>query len=232
MHVYALVHQSEAAIALPEGIAGPLAHIHVGEIAAIVEPALTLEQVQQSDQTLLQAVLAHDRILRHLFAQTTLLPLRFTAFPELETLQADLRDRQADCVAQLAQLAGKAEYTLKWIPLDGAQPAIAPPAAEPLRGKDYFLAKKRQLQDLQQHQQEQTAQLQQGLAAIARTYPQHQIMSPSPAGQTLHLLANRAAEPDLQHQFEQWQQHSPLWQLSLSEALPPYHFCALDSESA
>jgi Gas vesicle synthesis protein GvpL/GvpF len=221
MHLYALLTIPDAEIILPVGILYPLQLIQQGEIAAVVEPELCLEAVQQDEQSLLAAVIAHDRVIRALFAQTSVLPSRFTSFLSLDELRLDLSTHRAHYAKQLAYLAGKAEYTLKAQPLSVLEDE---PISTELKGKDYFLAKKQHLQKIQFQQFQQTEQLQQLMTAIAQSYPAHQQMEPTGNVQTLHLLVEQAAAEQLQQAVLQWQSASPQLQLALSDPLPPYHF--------
>ncbi len=215
MHVYALCHAA-ATLVLPSGVAQPLQMIQQGDLAAIAEPDLELATLQQDDDRLLHAVLVHDRVIRELFQQTTVLPLRFTAFPTLEDLRSDLQTHESTYLETLTRLVGKAEVTLKFVPKAIPEPGISPE----LKGKDYFLAKKQQYQAQQQQQTLQTQELQQLLQAIAQQYP---ISTPADA-EHVHILVNQNNIERFQAAIAPLIAQSPQWEFTLSELLPPFHF--------
>lgn len=228
MYTYAFIHRS-ASITLPEGIAGQLQAIGTGEVIAIAEPNLDLETLQASDGKLLQAVLQHDRAIRDLFLQTTVLPLRFgTLFVSQEKLVEHLQMQGAAYLQQLDRLAGQAEYTLKLVPGDRPES----PMPSETSGRDYFLAKKQRLLEQQNYQQQQLQQLQQ-LQAEIQLFLQKSL--PAPANtlilsepqdsvERIYLLYSRSIETQLIQALESWRLICPDWQLSLGEGLPPYHF--------
>ncbi len=41
---------------------------------------------------------------------------------------------------------------------------------------------------------------------------------------TIYLLVDRSQENQLYEAFSSWQLRCPSWQMSIGEALPPYHF--------
>jgi Gas vesicle synthesis protein GvpL/GvpF len=226
MHLYALAKASTVDTVLPSGIAHDLEWVVEGAIAAIVEPNLHLADLQQDNQALLEAMIAHDRIIRDVFEQTTILPLRFTSFASSSEIQADLRLHQSAYLQQLEYFAGKAEYTLKLQPIPLEESA---PIESSLRGKDYFLAKKKHLEALNRQRSQQSEEAQHLMGAIMQHYPQHQIMPLNADSQTLHLLIDQAAEYNLQEDFLDWQATYQMWNLTLSERLPPYHFVSIQS---
>lgn len=222
MHVYALVHSSAVDLTLPEGVSGPLETIKHQQLMAVIEPNLQLEDLQQNDAMLLQAVLAHDRVIRELFLQTTVLPLRFNAFPTLTHLKADLETNQARYLAILEQLAGQIELTLKLIPVEMPEPQIAPE----LKGKEYFLAKKQVYQAQQQQRDAQAQEFNLVMQAIAQFYP---IVIQSDSQQA-YLLIHQEKVVALQQQLSNLEKKITSWELSLGEALPPFHFVEGDGQ--
>ena len=202
-------------IALPAGLMGSLAVISVATVSALVEPELDLEMIQHNDGQLMQAVLNHDRVIRDLFEQTTLLPLRFgTCFVSQAGLIEHLQAQQQNYCRKLKELAGKAEYSLKCRPRQELKAAMAIDS----KGTDYFLVKNQRFQP--QTELEHLHQLQR---AIAQTY--RVLSGESQDGvEKLYLLSDRQQEAQLQQQCQQWQAEYPHWQLSLGSALPPYHF--------
>ncbi|NEQ24964.1 MAG: gas vesicle protein, partial [Microcoleus sp. SIO2G3] len=221
MYAYTfLADSARSSLILPPGLVGNLAIVQATEIIAIVEPELDLEMIQGSDEQLMRAVLNHDRVIRELFEQTTLLPLRFgTYFVSEAGLVEHLQSHQLAYVDQLKLLTGKAEYSLKCLPKPSAEPVVS----LDLEGS-YFLAQKQRYQQQTQQQQMQHVQLQSLQSAIAQTYP---VVTGEPQDdglERLYLLVDRSLEAQLQQQYQQWQSQSSLWQLSLGTALPPYHF--------
>lgn len=229
MYTYAFVLESAgsmmlpAGIFLPAGIGGELMLLYEQGVGAVVEPGLDLAVLEQSDERLMRAVLHHDQVIRELFEQVPLLPLRFgTQFVSQEKLLEHLHLHAAAYQETLARLAGQAEYTLKLLP---RSPDAAPP--NPLSaetGRDYFLAKKRQFQQQFDRQQQQQTELQALKAAIAQEYPALQVDEPRDGIERLHLLIRRADEALLHESLAEWRSRYSNWQMALSEALPPYHF--------
>ena len=216
MHVYALLHRSAIALPLPEGVDAPLDGVVWEDVAAIVEPQLTLEALQADDVRLLQAVLAHDRVIRELFAQTTVLPLRFTSFPTEPDLLADLQANQHTYLATLERLQDKAEYVVKGLPREYVPPTLD----ATLKGRDYFLAKKQQYQSQTEYQIAQTQEWDVIRTAIA----QHFAIVELPDTQQLCLLGDRHGQSQLQSEVQTLQSHLRTWDLQLGEPLPPFHF--------
>lgn len=220
MYTYAFLHTPIAPLVLSTGISGTLQTVKADRLAAVVEPALTVDSLQTSDERLMQAVLKHDRIICDLFAQTTVLPLRFgTYFVSKEALQAHLTDRQAQYLELLSQLDGKAEYLLKLIP----KQEVETTAASDLKGTDYFLAKKQRVQEQAECQQQQNerSNLMQHLADAGISY---QPVESREGVERLYVLGDRAGEEQLKKLLAQWQEQCPRWELDLSGALPLYHF--------
>lgn len=216
MHVYALINTPTQPLELPAGVSGALELVTQGAIAAVVEPDLLLEPLQQDDAQLLQAVLVHDRVIQSLFRQTTVLPLRFTSFPTLNELVADLDTHQEAYSMALARLTGKVEYSIRLIPVDRAEATIAPN----LKGKDYFLAKKRQHQEQQQQRDLQLQEFDRIAGAIALRHPT-QVNAET---QQLYVLVNQEDPDKLQREVTLLQERCKLWQCTIGEPLPPFHF--------
>ncbi|MDX2241280.1 MAG: GvpL/GvpF family gas vesicle protein [Leptolyngbyaceae cyanobacterium bins.302] len=215
MHVYAILHRS-AALTLPEGVLSPLQSVVEGQLAAVVEPDLALVELQQDDAGLLQAVLAHDRVIRELFAQTTVLPLRFNTFPALNELIADLQTNQKTYLNQLAQLDGQAEFTLKLSPVEISEGSIAPN----LKGKEYFLAKKQHYQEQQRQEELRVQEFNLIVQAIVQQY----LAVAQPDSNQICILAQKQQYDGLQRQITDLQEQMNYWELHLGDALPPFHF--------
>jgi len=204
---------------LPEGIFGSLQIITAKGLAALVEP-LAAESLQKTDQQLVQAVLSHDRVIRELFEQTTVLPLRFgTCFTSRQGLLEHLESNGEEYLIKLKELQGKAEYALKLAPIAFPEAAVG---AE-VKGKDYFLAKKKIYQAQAAWQLEQQTELETLFEAIAQ---QHSwVRGEADQGvERVYLLGDRQSEQLLLQTFKTWQLHSAHWELTLGEPLPPYHF--------
>ncbi len=221
MYTYAFFQNPTAPLDLPDGIAGKLEILHQGEIAALVEPDLAIESLQTDEARLLEAIVTHDRVIVALFQQVTVLPLRFgTQFVSAAALLDHLTTQQTYYRERLAQLSGKAEYTLKLTAL--ALPETTIPAH--LKGKDYFLAKKQQYQTQVDWQQQQQQELRSLIGAIRQTYPQTLLSEFQEDEGKVYLLVDRPQAAKLAERLEFWQAESPCWQLLLGEAVPPYHF--------
>ncbi|MBW4580992.1 MAG: GvpL/GvpF family gas vesicle protein [Tildeniella nuda ZEHNDER 1965/U140] len=221
MYTYAFLKTPLTPLTLPRGIDTLVQIADAGQLSAVVEPALDLDSLQKDDTLLVQAVLAHDRILRSLFCQTTMLPLRFgTSFRSLPSLLAHLHTHQQAYLSKLIQLEGKAEFTLKLTPVAFPELAIAPE----VKGKAYFLAKKEQYQTQLSYQKQQEDAMRQIEQTIAQTYPHYYLSEAETGAKTLYLLVARDRESQLCQQVQTLQQQNPQWELNLGEALPPYHF--------
>ena len=221
MYTYAFCQTPLAPLELPQGIAATVQVVTVDQVAAIVEPAVSLEPLQQDDTLLVQAALAHDRVVRSLCLQTTILPLRFgTCFSSLQGLSVHLETYQQAYLSQLAYLNGKAEYTLKLMPVEPPDAVIAPE----IKGKNYFLAKKQQYQQQLSYQQQQQAAIGQIEQAVLQDYPEYCCSQDAAGVKAMHLLVNRDREQQLCDFIQALQQQYPQLQLVLGAALPPYHF--------
>lgn len=225
MHAYVLLKTPTKPLSLPEGTAGALQVVGNEWLSLIVEPDLSLEVLQQDDALLLQAVLAHDRIIQELFCQTTVLPLRFSSFAPLDALLADLNSQQQHYLEILNRLEGKAEYTLILASIQ--QPEV--PIPTELTGKAYFLARKQQVQAQHVERQKQWEELQMLLGTISHRYP-YAIATPAETdNQQIHVLLPRTDEYVLQQAEIVFNEKFTHWRISLSDPLPPYHFVSSDS---
>jgi Gas vesicle synthesis protein GvpL/GvpF len=222
MYTYAFLLNSDTPLDLPEGIWGSLELVGLADLAALVEPDLSAESLQQSDRQLMQAVLSHDRVIQEVFQQTAVLPLRFgTYFISRQGLLDHLRSHQREYLDKLTRLQGKAEYALKLVSLSFPETAIDPDT----KGKDYFLAKKQRYQSQADWQQQQQTELQLLSSLIGEHYPDAVRGGEVNDGvERFYLLSSQQAEPQLQEHLAFWQQQCPHWEISLGEVLPPYHF--------
>jgi len=221
MYTYAFLSNSDVPLTLPEGISGSLQLVTVDGLAALVEPDLTLDSLQTTDDVLVQAVLCHDQVIREVFEQAPLLPLRFgTCFVSRQGLMEHLGSHRAEYLNKLTQLRGQAEYVLKLIPLTMPSPTI--PAD--LKGKHYFLAKKQHYQTQTEWQQQQRAELEKLLDTIALRFPNWTQTEASDDIERIYVLSDRQDEILLYDWVKTWQSFCPHWELNLGQALPPYHF--------
>lgn len=221
IYLYSICPRPRQPLPLPLGLAAPTQLIAVDNVAAVVETGVDLQTLQTDEPRLLNAVLSHDRVICELFQHTPLLPLRFgTQIASIEHLKAHLASQGADYAAKLAILGHQVEYQLKLI----AQPIELPPLAAELTGRDYFLAKKQRLQDQTAAQEQQHQELNQVLTDLHAAYENY-IEAESPAGEArVYLLIDRAAAEELEQRVEELRSQLTHWAISLSEALPPYHF--------
>jgi hypothetical protein len=219
LYAYALLCPM-AGLVLPAGLSGDLSLVGTGAVQALVEPELNLETWQTDDDRMMQAVLHHDQVIRAMFDQVDVLPLRFgTGFRSPQSLSDRLQVNEADYLAALSVLAGKAEYMVRFSPVEVMAPAVSTQTA----GKDYFLAKKRQYQMQVEQQQQQQAEWEAIQGAIAQLYP-HQSAPPRDETQRIYILGDRPVTPTLEHHFTRWQKLCPHWLLTLEGGFPPYHF--------
>lgn len=219
-YVYALVPPF-ADISLPSGWETELRLVGTGEIKAIVEADVDLKHLQQNDNLLMQAVVHHDQVIRELFTQVDVLPLRFgMGFRSLDDLMQHLQENGASYRDKLQALANKAEFVIRCEP----KFVEAESVSSDVTGKNYFLAKKQQYQAQQDQQQQQQDELKALQAAIAHLYPQNQIAEPREGVERIYLLSDRQALLRLEKHLGEWQAQCPHWELSIDGGLPPYHF--------
>jgi hypothetical protein len=208
MYTYAILRPT-AGLALPPGMVGKTAVLGAGELWALVEPTAHVATIRQDDTQLVAAAITHDRVLREVFGQTTLLPLQFgTEFRSAATLLQHLNAHQAHYLERLRHLSGKVEHMLKWIAID---PPDNWPDRLPDRLPDNLLTAA--------YRQQQQAELDALLVTLAQTYAD---IVPGVDGDRLYFCVDRVA--DLPALLPCWQARCPRWQLNLTEPLPPYHF--------
>lgn len=218
----------------PIGIKAPaIAYIQVGELVVAIEPNLDVEALQAaSEELLMQAAIAHDRVICELFTHETLLPLRFgTVFSSQQALADYLTSQQQFFAERLRLLSGYSEYLLKG-------QVTPPPVAvqNNLKGKDYLLAKRSyylQQQGWRSQQQQEYQDLIALLQAASAAGTEDAWRSPQIAtaqeSETLkiYLLLTRDRAESLRQSLQTWQVDRDCWHLDLSLALPPYHFANL-----
>lgn len=224
MYTYAFFKTPKTSLQLSEGIAGDLTLIETGILSALVEPELEFEVIEKDDNQLVQAVLAHDRVICDLFWQVTILPLQFgTQFLSRDHLMTHLSENRDKYLNKLNQLEGKAEYRLKLTPIELELPSSPEMNGSP-KGRNYFQAKKQQYQAHLDQKNQQQQEFQQILAKIEQVYPDTKLKAGSDGVEKLYLLVDKREEMSLYHHLNEWQNQYPQWELGLGEALPPYHF--------
>lgn len=224
LYTYAFVRSSEDSLVLPVGIQQQTQILGIEELSAVVEPELDIDGLQNDDEKLMQAVFAHDRVIQTIFEQTAVLPLRFgTCFTSTDRLLEHLEQRLPAYQKFLSEFTGKAEYTLKASPLNPP----AEPASTQTRGKEYLLRKKRQYQAQASYQEKQEEEFEQLLSNIHEHYLTESGKSLDSDIRRVNLLCDRQDEPRLSTHYQGWCEACTCWELSLSTALPPYHFVLL-----
>ncbi len=221
VYAFAFLRCPDTSLKLPFGIHIPVEITCVGELAAITESGISIDALQNDDNKLMQAIVAHDRALRAVFEQTTILPLRFgTCFVDGDRLIEHLQNHLSDYLKTLDDLTGKAEYMLKVIPLEFESEA---PSAE-AKGKAYLLEKKRRYHAQVAYQQKQQDELDDLVQIITQTYRCTIADRPDSKIKKINILCDRQHEEALLEAYQHWRDRYQLWDLNLSEALPPYHF--------
>jgi hypothetical protein len=214
---------------VPLGIMGkPIKYLQCDRLIAAIEPDVDIEALKLlPEQSLMQAIVQHDRLICELFNDRTLLPLRFgTAFVSIGALETYLKEEGDRLLASLERLDGYAEFLI-------TGSAIAPKveAAANLKGKDYLLAKRSQY--LQQEQwrsqlQEEVLDYRQTITAslnpdIYKPEFQH-VETQGSEDVRVYALLPRSQVEYLQKILRSWEKTHSHWQISWSNALPPYHF--------
>ena len=218
---------------LPLGITGkPIEYLQGDRLIAVIESDIDVEALNHlPEQALMQAIVQHDRLICELFAERSLLPLRFgTAFVSIDALETYLQEEQEKLLASLSRLNGYAEFLIT-----GA--AIAPKAEVEtnLKGKNYLLAKRSQyLQQEQWRLQLQTEVLDYRQWLINSLNPEADSKTYKPEFQQVETqgsedvrvygLLPRSQVEMLQQVTRSWQEQNSHWQILWSPALPPYHF--------
>lgn len=222
MYTYAFLLNSDKPLDLPEGIWGSLELVGNQDVVALIEPDLPFKLSEPSDRQLMQAVLSHDRVIQDMFQQTAVLPLRFgTYFVSRQGLVDHLRSHQDEYLTKLIHLQGKAEYTLKLAPFPLPETTITADT----NGNLFFRTRKQLSQNKVSWYQQQQLEIQSLSRAIKTHYPETVQGGAANDGiARLHLLSSQQEEALLHERLTLWQCQSHFWQLSLGEALPPYHF--------
>jgi hypothetical protein len=223
IYLYALCPNSTVADDLPEGIGtAPVEVLTVGRLGAVIEREVDITQIQADDSRLMAAVLAHDRVLNHLFTHIPLLPLRFgTQFNDIDSVITLLEAEGETYHQKLSHLQDRAEYLIKLVP----QSLELPEIASDIKGREYFLAKKQRLQDHTAALNQQADELQNFLTDLTTQNIPLVRSTPQDNEERLHVLLSRDNEVT-QQLVSAWQEKLTTWQVVCSEPLPPYHFAA------
>jgi len=224
MYTYALIQTPETSLELPPGLVGDLELVGTPQLTAITEPRISppkMEALVQDDQLLEQAYLHYGVVVCNLFAQTTILPLKFYhCFRDRPALEDHLSTHQDQYLKTLHTLEGKGEYILKAVP----KPLDLPPVEKEQKGKAYFLAKKQRYQQQQEHQNQQEEQWDRLTEQVLALYPQAIIPEPQEDKRQLFWLADKNGRSLLENHLLTWQERYPDWDLTLSDPIPPYDF--------
>ncbi len=222
IYTYAFLNTptSDVYLNLPKGNVAQVHLINGTSISAIVEPEISSNSFQNDDEQTIQMVLAHDRVIRELFQQTTVLPLRFgTYFNSAANLLNHIESHTQEYQDKLDSIQGKEEYTLKLIP----QSFKEAPKPSGGSGRNYFLAKKENYENQKKFNNAQSEEKYSLLNSITQIYQSSMIVEQHPEEVRLYILVNRDEKVLLSEQFLTWQKACPRWNLILGEPLPPYH---------
>ncbi|WP_218079510.1 GvpL/GvpF family gas vesicle protein [Anthocerotibacter panamensis] len=217
MYAFALAPAPAISQAILGIIPEPVVWISVGALVAVVQP-LDLSAIMADEAQSLTAVVAHDRVLRELFALGDILPLRFgTVFVSETALKEHLETHQAHYQQKLTHVAGFGEFALKVQPLPPSVPSPTPA----LEGRAYFTARKAHQNALlvaQQTAQTERLRLPSDLCTCFMLGADRVHVGP----ERIDFLLPRAQETAL----IAWVQAQVLiyHQLTLIGPLPPYHF--------
>lgn len=225
LYTYGLCPPLDPALSLPLGIVRPVRWVGTADLGAIVEFDVDLDGLLEDDQQLQQAVLAHDRVLTTLCQATPILPLSFGTRLMSETaLLEHLAAEQSHYLSRLEHIGDRVEFLIKCLPVQSL--AAIDEAAAPTSGRDYFRAKKAQLQAQAAQQHRRQAQFEHLYQAMGDRFAQLAYTPSEDGVERIYVLAERSATATLDallvNVFNPWPQ--PLWSVSRSQPLPPYHF--------
>ena len=221
VYVYAILLTPETSLMMPGGMKDQVELIYYEDLAAIAEPEISSTELQQTDEKLLEAVVTHDRVIREIFQQTSVLPLRFgNIFAQRSSLVHHLKEQRENYISQINLIANKAEYTLTFTP----RSYLTNTSESEVRGKAYLLAKKKRYQQQQEFYDRQRQQWQEIYQSLQQTYPNLVVGKSQEEIEQIHLLAQRNEDVIKKLELIKWQEKYELWNIKLSEALPPYHF--------
>jgi hypothetical protein len=220
LYTYCFLSASEGNISLPPGFKGDLKRIEDCAIAAVVEPELPREELEEDDEKLVKAVIHHDWVICEIFQTCTVLPLRFgTYFPGESDLRSHLATNGEKYQHTLEKLSGKMEVTLKLTPIPFTEKSTTS-----AKGKAYLRAKKQRYQEQNQYQAQQKSALEQFQKTITQTYPQLIHGEPQENTERFYLLLEAGRFSSFSEQIQQWKNQLQTWTIEVSDPLPPYHF--------
>ncbi len=220
IYVYAILFSSNQELDFPQGIQGRVEMISYGKIAAIIERDILIQNLQETEDILLKAIVTHDRVIQAIFSQISLLPLRFgTAFTSLDSLLENLNNNQSQYNQKLDKLTNNVEYCIKFIPLDFK---VNKAKDLDLKGKSYLLAKKKNYQLQQEFISNQENQWTVIKKSISQEFSDNILIQEEEAIKQIFLLEQQNTNIDIL--INSWQQKAPNWQIITSLPLPCYHF--------
>lgn len=221
LYTYAFLEIPSFPLILPQGTTSQVVLINgTKKLAAIVESGISLESFQNNDEKIIQMALSHDRVIREIFQQTTVLPLRFgTYFASKNNLLTHLKSHGEEYESKLEKINHKMEVILKLIPRKMKEPL-------PLEGggKSYFLAKKQRYEDQNNFSISQATEKQNIIDFIAKSNQFPFVIKEKDEEVRIYFLVNYQYKNSLLEQFLDWQNVCQYWDLSLEDFLPPYHF--------
>ena len=238
MYTYAFLQAPSFTLRLPTGIAGRLELVRIDRLAALTEPDVDLTELQQDDRKLVEAALAHDRVMCDVFEQAPLLPLQFgTVFASRDRLIEHLHRRQDLYLEKLERLANCVEYCCKLTPRNGDRYGELDTSLETSDSFDTpeapeggtFAASDRTIlssQPLDFNPPENDSlevEKQNILDRRASRYPRL-VAQRQGQIQRAYVLVPRGQANELEEQVMRWRSQLNNWQLELGDPLPPYHF--------
>ncbi|MGK7951210.1 MAG: GvpL/GvpF family gas vesicle protein [Xenococcaceae cyanobacterium] len=223
IYVYAILFSHEKKINLPQGFNGKVELIVYENIAAIIEREISIQKLQETEDSLLKAVVTHDRVIQDIFSQVSLLTVRFgTGFASTNNLLDHFKDNQQKYIKQLQALDNKVEYAVKFLPLT-FQPNDTKHIA--LKGKNYLLTKKKNYQLYQEFIFYQETQWQQIKEIATQEFSERVLIKEQEDIKQIFLLEEQNTNIDIL--INTWQQKASNWQITISQPLPCYHFTFL-----
>lgn len=220
IYVYAILFSSNQELDFPQGIQGRVEMISYGNIAAIIEQDILIQNLQKTEAILLKAIISHDQVIQSIFSQVSLLPLRFgTGFTSLDSLLENLKNNQSQYSQKLNRLTNNVEYCIKFIPLE-----FKSNKAQDLnlKGKSYLLAKKKNYQLQQEFISNQENQWEAIKDSISQEFSDNILIQEQETIKQIFLLEKQHTNIDIL--INSWRKKVPTWQITTSLPLPCYHF--------
>ncbi|MGK7887872.1 MAG: GvpL/GvpF family gas vesicle protein [Leptolyngbyaceae cyanobacterium] len=222
MYAYAFLKVPNPSAQLPMGIESASSLVVCEQLAALVEANLVVDDLQQSDERLIRAVVDHDRVIQELFDMATVLPLRFgTVFLSEQHLFDHLQEKQAHYANLLDRLAGKAEYLVKLQPQALVEDDDSTVAQT---GRNYFLAKKQRYQAQAQYKQQQQQELEDYLNHLRDQGFEVVQGEGDEDVERIYVLGDRHPSTAVPQCLPDQAESLTTWQAFVGDPLPPYHF--------